>query len=204
MVESTPNENGEVVQAGFMRQLLLPSNLLSLSRMVFAPLWFYALFLEHQDPGLPWLSLILSVLLASTDWLDGMVARARHEVSSLGLILDPLADKVVIVGGALFLALWWNFPIWVLILLASRDAVILVMSILLLRKRGKPEASRIPGKLTTLTLGMVGFFLLLRLTEVYYVLLGISLLLWLWSCVDYLLIFIRIVKKPLPDSQSTG
>src|SRR5574340_1062181 len=53
--------------------------------------------------GFYWASLVLFVLAAGTDWLDGWYARRYHQVTVLGRIMDPFADKIVICGTFIFL-----------------------------------------------------------------------------------------------------
>lgn len=88
-----------------------PANLLTITRLVFAPLLFW-LVLEAEDTrGVSWAAFCLGVALASTDFLDGRVARRSNVVSRSGAFLDPFADKVVILGSAYCLVAveryWW-------------------------------------------------------------------------------------------------
>ena len=88
-----------------------PANLLTITRLVFAPLLFW-LVLEAEDTrGVSWAAFGLGVALATTDVLDGRVARRANVVSRSGAFLDPLADKIVILGSAFCLVAveryWW-------------------------------------------------------------------------------------------------
>ncbi|MCU0936089.1 MAG: CDP-alcohol phosphatidyltransferase family protein [Gammaproteobacteria bacterium] len=69
-------------------------------------------------------ALALIVLAAATDALDGFLARRFHWASRLGSVLDPLADKLMLVS--VFLALGWlgHLPAWLAALVVARDAVI--------------------------------------------------------------------------------
>ncbi len=88
-----------------------PANILTITRLVFAPLLFW-LVLEAEDTrGVSWAVFGLGVALASTDFFDGRVARRANVVSRSGAFLDPLADKVVVLGSAFCLVAveryWW-------------------------------------------------------------------------------------------------
>ena len=78
--------------------LALP-NLLSLSRIAVLPPLALLLAAERI-----WLALALFLLAAATDLADGHIARKRGQVSALGAALDPIADKVLVLGTALLLA----------------------------------------------------------------------------------------------------
>ncbi len=86
------------VTDGSPRLLNVP-NLLTLSRVVLAIVLFVFLGMHYYLT-----SLVLFVFAASTDWLDGYWARRYHQVTQLGRILDPFADKLIICGTFIFLA----------------------------------------------------------------------------------------------------
>ena len=88
-----------------------PSNLLTLARLVFAPLLFWFVLDAEADRGASWAAFGLGIALATTDFFDGRVARRSNVVSRSGAFLDPLADKIVVIGGAFCLVqverYWW-------------------------------------------------------------------------------------------------
>jgi len=88
-----------------------PANLLTITRLVFAPLLFWLVLDAEDTRGASWAAFGLGVALAGTDFFDGKVARRANVVSRSGAFLDPLADKVVILGGAFALVAveryWW-------------------------------------------------------------------------------------------------
>ena len=91
--------------------LLHPANLLTITRLIFAPLLFWLIFEAEETRGVSWAAFGLGVALASTDFFDGRVARRANVVSRSGAFLDPLADKVVILGAGFCLVAveryWW-------------------------------------------------------------------------------------------------
>ncbi len=88
-----------------------PANMLTITRLVFAPLLFWLVLDAVDTRGVSWAVFGLGVTLASTDFFDGKVARRANVVSRSGAFLDPLADKVVILGSAFALVAvdryWW-------------------------------------------------------------------------------------------------
>ena len=94
-------------QAGFTH----PANILTITRLVFAPLLFWLVLDAEDTRGASWAAFGLGIALATTDFLDGRVARRANVVSRSGAFLDPLADKVVILGSAFCLVAveryWW-------------------------------------------------------------------------------------------------
>jgi len=88
-----------------------PANMLTITRLVFAPLLFWLVLDARDARGASWAAFGLGVALAATDFFDGKVARRANVVSRSGAFLDPLADKVVVLGSAVFLVevnrYWW-------------------------------------------------------------------------------------------------
>ncbi len=88
-----------------------PANLLTIMRLLFAPVLFWLVLSAQDTRGVSWAAFGLGVALASTDFFDGKVARRANVVSRSGAFLDPLADKVVIIGSAYCLVAveryWW-------------------------------------------------------------------------------------------------
>jgi len=88
-----------------------PANILTIARLVFAP-WLFWLVLDARDTrGVSWAAFSLGIALAATDFFDGKVARRANVVSRSGAFLDPLADKVVVIGSSFCLVAvgryWW-------------------------------------------------------------------------------------------------
>ena len=98
-------------------------NLLSASRLLLAPFVFLLLWRRQY-------SLALALLIAAgiTDALDGLAARRFGAASKLGAYLDPIADKVLLSGIFLTLALDGALEPWLAILVLGRDAAILLFA----------------------------------------------------------------------------
>ena len=107
MTDSTSAGRAAPRQAGITH----PANLLTLSRLVFAPLLFWLVLDAEDSRGVSWITFGLGVALAASDFFDGKVARRANVVSRSGAFLDPLADKVAVIGGSICLVAvgryWW-------------------------------------------------------------------------------------------------
>ncbi|MGM0571435.1 CDP-alcohol phosphatidyltransferase family protein [Marinobacter sp.] len=96
-------------------------------------------------------ALVLFVVAAATDGLDGFLARFFGWKSRLGAILDPLADKLLLVTTYLMLSVTGVFPLWLFLLVLGRDLVIVTGGLLFHRFIGRFEVEPSAfGKLNTL------------------------------------------------------
>jgi len=104
-------------------------NTITTARIVLTIFLFVTLAFHKQLGYLP--SLVLFVVAAGTDWLDGFLARRLHQVTSLGRVLDPFADKLIICGTFVFLAADpkmletpWGLHPWIVVVIISRELLI--------------------------------------------------------------------------------
>lgn len=130
------------------RELLYPSNLLTLLRLGLLPFALRAM----QRPEDSAKAMLLIGAAMFTDAIDGPIARRRDEVSELGKLLDPIADKLLIDGSAIMLARYREFPWWITIALVLRDLVILGGGVLVFRRSGRIVVAHPVGKATTVAL----------------------------------------------------
>jgi len=131
-----------------MREFAYPANLLTLARLLMLPTAIHAMW---QPDGRGRALGILGIAML-TDALDGPLARHRNEVSGLGKVLDPIADKIMINATALTLSQTRGFPWWATGLLFARDLGILVGAALVYRRRAQITLAHPTGKLSTLAL----------------------------------------------------
>jgi cardiolipin synthase (CMP-forming) len=107
-------------------------NLLSFARILLIPV-FVGLLLHHGTEGA---GLVLLAAVVATDWIDGYIARHTGQVSNLGKVLDPVADRLAMGAALVALVVRDAFPLWAALLVISRDALILLAGVaLLLRYR---------------------------------------------------------------------
>jgi len=109
---------------------------------------YYGQSIQRGEP-LEWqrlAAIVIFLLAAVSDGLDGYVARRYNQRSSLGVILDPIADKGLLLSGIITLSIsnwseidpeYGRFPAWFPVLVITRDAVILVGAVVLHLLNGK-------------------------------------------------------------------
>ena len=111
------------------RILTIP-NILTLARLVAVPVFLWASF-----EGRFTLAFVLFVVAVLTDWFDGFIARRFNQRSRLGALLDPAADKTIMVCGYLFYTLRSSvrvpIPPWLTFAVLIRDVMIVVFTYLL-------------------------------------------------------------------------
>jgi CDP-diacylglycerol--glycerol-3-phosphate 3-phosphatidyltransferase len=178
----TPASNGNV------------ANIVTVVRILLVPVFVWLLFLDAHDDGVwRYVAAALFILAIATDGVDGKLARGRNLVTNVGIILDPIADKLLIGGALVSLSilgeLWW----WVTIVILVRELGITAFRFAVLKKRVIP-ASR-GGKLKTvfqsvaISLFLVPFSSIpgLQWVEwVNWVAMGIALALTVYTGIDYL------------------
>jgi cardiolipin synthase len=128
--------------------VLTVPNLLSSARIAAIPLfcWLSA----REDTRL--LGILLFALVVSTDWVDGYVARRTGQVSELGRVLDPVADRLAIGAGLLTFAIVGIFPFWAALLILIRDVAVLVGGAAILWGKSIRVDVRWIGKIATFSL----------------------------------------------------
>ncbi len=123
-------------------------NILTIIRILMVPAFVGAFVLEAY-----FLALLFFILAGVTDGLDGFLARALKQRSRLGALIDPLADKFLILSAFICLGVLGWVPLWLLILVIGRDLMI-VSGFLTLRLSGIDVQNRIQAtpdsKLNTL------------------------------------------------------
>jgi cardiolipin synthase len=136
------------------RRILTVPNLISFVRIAMIPV-FVTLIIDEDTTKA---GLILFGVVAATDWVDGVVARATGQVSEFGKVLDPVADRLAIAAGLIALVIRGAFPLWAALLILVRDVAILVAGIALLLARDARIEVRYLGKVATFGLMMsIGF-----------------------------------------------
>jgi len=128
------------------RVLTVP-NLISFGRLALVPV-FAVLIVQGQDV---WALGVLA-FSGATDWLDGLIARRFHQVSRLGQLLDPAADRLFILVTLLGLAWRDVVPLWLVIVLVSRDALLACLLPVLARHGYGPLPVHFAGKAGTFAL----------------------------------------------------
>ena len=71
-----------------------------------------------------WITLAAFIVAATTDWLDGYLARKMNLVTALGKLLDPLVDKILVCAAFVHLSMEHLCPMWVTILIIAREFLV--------------------------------------------------------------------------------
>jgi len=169
------------------------ANMFSVSRIVVSvPLiWIYQYY-----GGITWIFTALIFYGIISDYLDGWAARKHDEISELGKVIDPIADKIM--AGILFIFAVYlgKIPLWFLVVSLSRDALILAGSIYLRVSRGKVAMSVMSGKVFVNALAMywiAAMYFPENVSVVQFFLTGTTVLM-VYSFGDYLYRFVRILR----------
>ncbi len=112
-----------------------------------------------SDAGARFAALVVFVIAGLTDWLDGFLARRWHQTSDIGTLLDPIADKVLVLGVLGVLAYQRVVPGWIFIIMAAREVSITLVR-LVAASRNLVLAAAPEGKLKTVA-QMLSLFLFL-------------------------------------------
>jgi len=142
-------------------------------------------FLKLDTMAGSYWAVFLMLLAALTDTLDGRLARKLNQQSDFGRIVDPVADKVAIAVIAVMLINQRDLPIWFLVLVLSRDIVIMLLGLLVISKQKIVIESQTIGKITAFMLGTLMIFYTLDINVVKEVLLWINVGLIVASSIVY-------------------
>ena len=96
-------------------------NSLTILRILLIPFYIGLLIYGRYDQAL-----IVLIVAGLTDALDGAIARVKNQFTRLGAVLDPLADKLLLTSGFITLSMIHLIPLWVTILVVSRDVILLL------------------------------------------------------------------------------
>lgn len=136
------------------------ANRVTLIRITFIPLVTVALLVNPYDWS-PWFAAVLFIVIASTDALDGYLARSRDEVTTFGKFLDPIADKLLVTAALVGLVELGSLPAWIAIVIISREFIISGLRMVAVAE-GVVIAASSYGKLKTVfqMIAIVAFILL--------------------------------------------
>lgn len=121
-------------------------NLLTIFRIILIPVFIFVFFSQDSNNLLH--SILIFLLAGFTDFLDGYIARKYKIITKVGVVLDPLADKLMLMTVLSCLLIKGYIPSWVLIVIAAKE-VFMILSGIFLYKKGTVIPSNIFGKLST-------------------------------------------------------
>jgi CDP-diacylglycerol---glycerol-3-phosphate 3-phosphatidyltransferase len=180
-------------------------NLLTFGRIATLPI--VLVLIDNYSRVLSFVSALIFIGGAITDVLDGYLARKRNQVSVLGAFLDPLADKLFVLGTLIFLVARDRAPEWLVVVLMSRELAITVLRSLA-ASYGLVISAGSGGKAKTAlqTVGLVFLLIHFKYPLVFFgtvidfhkvgtYLLYLSLVMSLWSAGEYIRFFVRAVEE---------
>ena len=169
------------------QKVLTVSNFLSFIRIFFIfPIVHY---LSMPDNSGNTTALIYIVIAIITDWLDGYAARKLNQVTELGKVLDPLADKLCTITTLITLSVYQDFPWWLTIVIIIRDILIVFGSIFIFSRKQSVTASNMPGKITIFLISVLVLVFILKIEYLITPLIILSLIMIIYSAVSYALVF---------------
>ena len=176
-------------------------NILSFGRLLLVPV-FLVLLMQGRDAA----ALTVLVISSLTDFLDGYIARRFNQMSRLGQLLDPAADRLYIFAAIIGLASRELVPWWLVAVIVGRDLLLLVLGIVLANYGYGPLPVHLLGKVATfaLFLGMPLIMLGLAVPALapfsqpvaWAITLWGAFLYW-WAGAIYLIETLRVIK-PVP------
>ena len=130
--------------------LFTVANAVTLIRLACLPLFLYLLFGRDDRSSAAW----LLAGIGATDWLDGYLARRLHQVSTFGKVLDPTADRLVFLVGAVALLIDGSVPKWFAIATLVREGFVAIVALALAAAGARRIDVTYIGKCATLGLLM--------------------------------------------------
>jgi cardiolipin synthase (CMP-forming) len=104
---------------GLDRVVTVPNAITAL-RLACVPVFVWLLFGEHRQTD----AAVLLAVLGATDWVDGFLARRWHQVSTLGKVLDPLADRVLVGTAVISVMVYGAVPLWFGLATVAREVLV--------------------------------------------------------------------------------
>ena len=177
------------------KEIYTVSNGISFLRfLLIIPLWF--LLDSYQTQSIRNITFALCVFAAATDVLDGYLARKLNQVTEVGKIIDPLADKAAMAVIVVKLFLIGEISAFFFLTIILRDLFIFIGGIFISKKLGRVLPSNKLGKITVLFIGFVILFILIGAdkssfyyTFFYYssiILMFISLIAYIYRALEFI------------------
>jgi cardiolipin synthase len=135
-------------------------NTLTIGRIVIIPVFLTTIVYKRYD-----YAFYLFFIAAITDIFDGLFARLKNQKTLLGMFLDPLADKFLIVTSIIILSVYGWIPKWLAITVISRDIIVVIGWFLIYLVTGKAKVEpSLPGKTTIWVQSIFIAYVLMNMT----------------------------------------
>jgi len=165
-------------------------NLLSLSRAIIAPLFFWTI--KEQ---LITAFIILTAWAIFSDFLDGFLARKLNSITKAGKMIDPVADKLCVIAAALALTIYDDLPRILLFFIIARDILILLFGLMITRSAKIIPVSNWIGKATVTALSIALLIYAFKISKFYDPAYWVVILFVIASSISYLSNAVRIIKN---------
>lgn len=165
------------------------SNLFSFIRIFLVIPIFFLIAEDNQI-----LLLLFIIFAIATDMLDGYLARKFNQITMLGKILDPLADKICVAGGLIALTMYKGFPWWLMIIIVVRDIIIIAGSIVIYIRKKFVAPSNRPGKITVFLIAILAISHILAIDWISDPLSVVVLAMIIYSAIRYGAAFFKNLK----------
>ncbi|UQA78829.1 CDP-diacylglycerol--glycerol-3-phosphate 3-phosphatidyltransferase [Gardnerella vaginalis] len=119
--------------------------------VVFIVLYLISEFGGYASTSVRWAAFAMFVIAASTDKLDGWMARKYNQVTELGKLLDPIADKLLMLSALIIASAFGELYWWITALFVIREIGITILRFYVINKGGKVIAASSAGKFKTLS-----------------------------------------------------
>ncbi|KNZ70274.1 CDP-diacylglycerol/glycerol-3-phosphate 3-phosphatidyltransferase [Thermincola ferriacetica] len=131
-------------------------NLITIGRILLIPL-FLLVFWSGRPYSIQWAMLVMA-LAGASDIIDGYLARKLNLITSIGKILDPLADKLMIAAALTSLYLVGLVPLWLFLLIILKELILVLGSGFVVYKREYDVSANAGGKIATVSIYAALFF----------------------------------------------
>ncbi len=123
-------------------------NLITSLRFLLIPAFAY-FFFSTIYYGLE-ISIVIFLLSGLTDIMDGYIARKYNQITKLGMVLDPLADKLMLVTVLVSVTISNNIPVWIISIVTFKEVLMIIGALMLIKENNIVVPANVFGKLSTL------------------------------------------------------
>lgn len=170
------------------------SNLISLSRVVVVwPIIYLHIQNSYQVNSAILLLIGYGVI---SDYLDGLVARWKNEISELGKVLDPVADKLMAFFLFLYTVMLGWIPLWYFVIGVIRDLFIMAGSLAIKKRSGKVAMSIMSGKISVniMSVYWISVFFFREAETLHFWLMIFSAAFMIYSFINYIIRYNKILN----------
>lgn len=170
------------------------SNLISLSRVIVVwPIIYLHIQNNYQLNTTIFLLIGYGVI---SDYLDGLVARWNNEISELGKVLDPVADKLMAFFLFLYTVMLGWIPLWYFVIGVIRDLFIMTGSLIIKKRSGKVAMSTMSGKISVniMAIYWMAVFFYREAESLHFWLLIVSAVFMIYSFISYIIRYNKILN----------